>query len=141
MKLIKLFTWRSIIQETRVVSVFGRHVNFSNVKIKNVTWFIDKRDCHIIWLWFQLMKTFKILSLNSSAFFRPRNESVLEKINELPILTSWSNPTNWAKIIKVANNYSDLTDESKRWWILKWKTFFQNKRPSKMYNICPLNQK
>ena len=66
----------------------------------------------MIWPRFQLMKTFKILSFNSSAFFRPRNESVLEKINELPILTSWSNPTNWAKIIKATNNYSDLTDEN-----------------------------
>lgn len=69
---------------------------------------------HMIWPIFQLVKTFKILSFNRTAFFRPRNESVLEKVNELPALTSWANPTNWEKIIKSTNNYSDLIDEKER---------------------------
>ena len=68
----------------------------------------------MIWPIFQLVKTFKILSFNRTAFFRPRNESVLEKVNELPALTSWANPTNWEKIIKSTNNYSDLIDEKER---------------------------
>ena len=83
---------------------------------------------HIIWPIFQLVKTFKILSFNRTAFFRPRNKSVLEKVNELPGLTSWANPTNWERIIKSTNNYSDLRDEKERFQIFDFR-FVKEQKP------------
>ena len=89
--------------------------------MRHITYCIDKKECLIIWPIFQLVKTFKILSFNRTAFFRPRNESVLEKVNELPALTSWANPTDWEKIIKSTNNYSDLIDEKERFQIFDFR--------------------
>ena len=100
-------------QPTETHQAFFLRIRYS--RIASCTEFFKNIDRKILWLnKVQLDQTFKILSYNGSAYFQPRNKKVLEKINDLPSLTNWFNPTDWTKIIKSTINYTDSVYEKER---------------------------
>ena len=100
-------------QPTETHQAFFLRIRYS--RIASCTEFFKNIDPKILWLnKVQLDQTFKILSYNGSAYFQPRNKKVLEKINDLPSLTNWFNPTDWTKIIKSTINYTDSVYEKER---------------------------
>ena len=108
MKIISL-TWN----DTETHQAFFLRIRYS--RIASCTEFSKNINRTILWLYkVQLDQTFKILSYNGSAYFQPRNKKVLEKINELPSLTNWLNPTDWTKIIQSTINYTDSVNEKER---------------------------
>ena len=109
MKIISL-TWN----DTETHQAFFLRIRYS--RIASCTEFFKNINRTILWLCnkVQLDQTFKILSYNGSAYFQPRNKKVLEKINELPSLTNWLNPTDWTKIIQSTINYTDSVNEKER---------------------------